>query len=312
MLSRVANSLFWLARYLERAESTARVLAVTHSYAQDLRGVALSSTDECWGVIGRLQMGEAASELPVHDLFRKLVFDSASPSSLYSCITCARENARGIRDAISSELWETLNVLFLRIHEEAASPRSEASELSLLLAVRTASHLFQGLRDHTMVHGDERGFLVLGQFLERAEQTSRILEAMFTHPVLLAAEQAGHSVDVLHLVMTLRCCTAFEAFVRSSAPLTGSDVAAFLLLDHRFPRSVEYCVQEVGNALHGLSGTPANVFTNDAEQCCGRLVAELRFAAIEEIMSAGFQAYLRSVLGKIQQISDGIAREYFR
>ncbi len=312
MLSRVANSLFWMSRYLERAENTSRFLAVTHNYTQELRGVLHGATDHCWRVTGKLLAGETPPDEGLGETFRCFAFDQETPASVISSVVRARENARGIRDAISTEMWEELNVLHMRLHEEAGSPPTEAGELSMLQRVRNASHLFQGLRDNTMVRGDEWHFMMLGQYVERADWTARVLEAMLSHPVLYAAAEAGHTIDTMHLVATLRSCTAFEAFARAERTVTVERAIEFLLLEARFARSVEFCVQEIGHSLHTLSGTPHDLFSNDAEQYSGRLVAELRFARIDEIIGRGIQGYLAELLGKLQQISSGIARQYFR
>lgn len=311
MLSRVANSLFWMARYLERAENTARFLTVTHGYAQELRGVVHGAADQCWEVAAQVLDAEDASPGLPSRTFRRYAFDEDLPSSVIAAIIRARENARGIRDAISSEMWEELNVLHMRLHEEAKSS-PEGGELSMLQRVRNASHLFQGLRDNTMVRGDEWHFLMLGQFIERADWTARVLEAMWSHPALYSAAESGHSIDTMHLVATLRACTAFEAFARAERTVVAERAVAFLLLEARFSRSVEFCIQEVVHSLHALSGTPQDVFSNDAEQLAGRLVAELRFASIDEIMGQGLPEYLQVLLGKIGQVSALVGQQYFR
>ncbi len=312
MLSRVANSLYWLSRYLERAESAARFLAVTHGYAQELRAVSHTAAEQCWALARVLLTGadDPAESGPA--TFRRLAFDEDLATSVLSCITLARENARGIRDAIASEMWEELNVLHLRLREEAQSSPLETSQLSLLHRVQEATHRFQGLRDNAMVRADEWHFLRLGQFLEGADMTARVLVGMFTHPALLSAAEAGHSIDTLHLAATLRARGGLEAFSRAEHHLAASPVAQFLLLDARFPRSVEFCVQEAGHSLHALSGTPQDVFSSDAEQLCGRLVAELRFASIEEIMAGGFKPYMEGVLGRLGSIAHAVSTLYFR
>jgi uncharacterized alpha-E superfamily protein len=311
MLSRVAHSLFWLARHLERAEDSARFLAVTHSYAQELRGVSHAAAEQCWAVSELLLGGEGGSGEGA-DAFRRLAFDARLSNSLLSCISRARQNASSIRDAITTEMWEELNVLHLRLQEEASAPRSETAELALLQRVINTSHLFQGLRDNTMARVDEWHFLCLGQLLERGDMMARTLDAMFSHPAVREAAETGHSIDTLHLAATLRACTAFEAFSRASPSLTPARVAEFLLLDARFPRSVEFCVQQAGNSLHALSGTSHDIFSNEAEQLCGRLVAELRFASIEEIVEQGLSPYLHRVLLTLSQVGRAISQQYFR
>lgn len=312
MLSRVANALFWLARYLERAENSARILAITHGYAQELRAVSHAAADQCWASVRHLMGDDAEAPGSGPDVFWRLCFDDEVPTSVRSCVIRARENARGIRDAISSEMWRELNVLFLRFEEEVEMPRSESAQLELLQRVRSVSHLFQGLRDNTMCRGDEWHFLCAGQNLERAGMTARTLDVMFQHPALQFAAQVGQSIDTVHLVATLRMCTAYETFVRAGHTPGPERVAEFLLLEARFPRSVEFGVQEVGKSLHALSGTPEEVFSNEAEQMCGRLVAELRFAAIDEIVDQGLHDYLLRVIYRLEQIGAAIVAMYFR
>lgn len=312
MLSRVANSLFWLARYLERAENSARILAISHAYAQELRAVSHAAADQGWAEVRTLlgDLEEISATPP--QIFWRLCFDDTLPTSVRSCITRARENARGIRDAISSEMWRELNVLHLRFEEEATMPRSESSQLELLQRARNVSHLFQGLRDNTMRREDEWHFLYLGQYLERAGMTARTVDGMFRHPALREAAEVGQSIDTLHLAATLRMCTGYETFVRAGHALSPDRVAEFLLLDARFPRSVEYGVQEVGNSLHALSGAPHDIFTSEAEQLCGRLLADLRFAAIDEIVEGGLHDFLLRVIHRTDQLGGAIIRMYFR
>jgi uncharacterized alpha-E superfamily protein len=312
MLSRVANSLFWLARYLERAESSARFLAVTHDYSQELRGVLHGAAEECWRVAQSLLMVEPEAGEPLAAVFRRQLLDPELPSSLLSSVARARENARGIRDSIPSELWQELNVLYLGLQEDAAAELTESAQLALLVRVRRTAHVCQGLRDHTMVRGDQWHFLQLGQYVERADVTARILRAMFTHPALQAAQEIGHSIDAMHLTATLRACTGLEAYSRLGPGLSVNGVAEFLLLEGRFARSVEFCVQEIGRSLHALSGTPGDVFSNEAEQLAGRLLAELRFSSIDEVMLSGFREYMDQLLEKLHALGHGIGREYFR
>jgi uncharacterized alpha-E superfamily protein len=311
MLSRVANSLFWLGRYIERAESSARFLAVTHSYAQELRSVSHAAGKHCWGVARQLLADEGEAPETSRTTFRRLAFDGELATSVVQCLNFGRENARGIRDAIPSELWEELNVLYLRLQTASETTPSETAELALLREVEKVCHLIQGLRDNAMLRGDEWHFLRLGQHLERASITTRILEGMFSHPALKEAAEVGQSIDTLHLVATLKTFTAFEAFSRAGHGLTPESVAEFILLDARMPRSIEFGIQEVGNSLHALSGTPRDIFSNEAEQHCGRLLAELRFASIEEIMAQGFRDYLLRLRQRVDRLGAAIAELYF-
>src|SRR5262245_47290064 len=246
MLSRVANSLFWLTRYLERAENTARFLSVTDGYARELQGVSRAAAETCWAVAVE-HMAAESPEAPVAGpaSLQRLIFDEELPGSVLACVTMARENARSIRDAIASEMWEGLNVLYLRLQDEASGPPSSTAQQALLYRVQEASHLVQGLRDNVMVRSDEWHFLRLGRFLERADNTLRALDRMFRHPALAIAAESGQEIDTLHLAAALRVAAAFEAFSRTAPTLGTERVLEFLLLDARFPRSVEFCIQEL-------------------------------------------------------------------
>lgn len=312
MLSRVANSLFWLARYLERADRSARLLTVTHGYAQDVRAFSHAAAEDCWAVARGLLGGPAPWEASPAETLRRLVFDDQLPGSLLSAVSAARENARGIRDAIPSEMWEELNILHLRLREEASSPPPESVLLALLTRIRSASLGVLALRDHAMTRADEWHFLRLGQYTEASDLGARTLAAMYSHAALGRTAREGHNIEVLHLAATLRCCNALEAFSRAEHTATAAAVAEFLLLDARFPGSIEFAVQEIGRSLHALSGTPHDVFSSEAEQLCGRLIAELRFAAIEEILADGFDNYLHRLLDKLGQLSSAICDLYFR
>lgn len=311
MLSRVATSHYWLARYLERADHAARLLTVTHAYAQELRGVSPAAAERCWEVACRLLGTELRTAENSPALFQRLVLDYSASAGVLTCLHAARENARSIRDALSSEMWETVNVLYLRVLEESTAPPSEASELSLLRRVQTAAHLFQGLRDNTLSRTDGWLFLLMGQFLERAGCVAGLLDSMYSHPALVVAEGAGHAIDPLHLATTLRCAAALEAFAIAEGILSPERVAAFLLLDHTFPRSVEHAVQEVARCLHTLSGSSFEIFSNDAEQICGRLVSQLRFATIEEIFQGGLSPYVQELIRQTYRLGQAIELEYF-
>lgn len=311
MLSRVANSLFWLARYLERSENTARYLTVTHAYGQELRGVIHGADADCLAVTRDLFTAPDEPAGMGRGILRRFGLDPALPNSVVSSLTHARENARGIRDAISSEMWEELNVMHLVLQEAVASSSVESMDFDTLIRVRSTSHLFQGLRDNTLVRGDAWHFLLLGQFLERADWTARVLRAMWSHPAVLKAAEAGHNIETMHLVATLRCCTAFEAFRRFDRSLAADRVLHFLVLEAGFPRSVEFCLQEVSRSLHVLSGTPLEVFTNEAEQSSGRLLSELRFTSVEELLQGDVAEFLTGILARIDGVAAAVVRLYF-
>lgn len=311
MLSRVANALYWVGRYLERAEDSARFVAFNRHYTQELRGVFHAAADPCWVVSWNLLAADEDPGDDVTDAYWRLIFDDSLPNSVFSCVRRARENARGIRDALSSEMWEALNVLYLQLRAGASEPRLEAAGFARYAQVRDASQLFQGMRDTTLLHGDEWRFLCLGHHLERAQMTVRILEQMFGHPALRLAKEAGYRIDSLHLATTLRTCTALEAFAREGRDLNFDRVAEFLILEPRLPRAITFSVYEVERSLHSLSNSPLDQFTNEAEQLCGRLLAELRFVRIAEIRRTGVLEYLAGLKPRLDQIAAAIGRAYY-
>jgi uncharacterized alpha-E superfamily protein len=311
MLSRVANALYWVGRYLERAEDSARFVAFTRHYTQELRGVFRDAADSCWVVSWNLIAPHEDPGPDVTDAYWRLIYDDTLPNSVFSSVRRARENARGIRDALSSEMWEALNVLYLQLQSSAAEPRLEAAGFGRYAQVRDASQLFQGMRETTLLRGDEWRFLCLGHHLERAQITVGILEQMFGHPVLNLAREAGYRIDSLHLATTLRTCTALEAFAREGHELSSDRVAEFLILEPRLPRSITYCIQEIERSLHALSNTALDQFTNEAEQLCGRLLAELRFVRIDEIRRNGLLEYLAGLKPRLDNLAAGIGRAYY-
>jgi uncharacterized alpha-E superfamily protein len=312
MLSRVASSLFWLARYAERADNTARFLAVTDGYARELQGLSHAAAEACWAVAAERFATAPGTELdPAALTLSDLMFNLEIPNSVLSSITVARENARSIRDAIAGAVWEALNVLYLQLVEEATLSVTATRQQALLQQVQETSLLLHGLCDHTMMRSDEWHFVHLGRFLERADNTIRVADTMFSHRALQVAAETGHNIDALHLATALRICAAAEAFART-APLPSLDkVVAFLLLEARFPRSVAFCLQELERSLHALSRTPEGLYTNEAEQLSGRLLADLRFADVEEIIGQGLRAALVRMLGSVGAIGRAIEQEYF-
>jgi uncharacterized alpha-E superfamily protein len=310
MLSRVANSLFWSSRYTQRAEQLARLLSVTYNYGLELQGILPEASDACWEALATFVEIDVPDE--PEELIHRLAFDTTLPQSVLSCVIQSRENARSIRDSISSELWQSENMLFHKLSSAANATPDPSTELALLSETNLLFHTLHGLRDHTMSRGDEWHFMRLGRHLERASGTVRTVDFMFSHPALAMAEQAGISIDSVHLASTLRMCTGYETFSRRVHFLTPERVAEFLLVDTQFPQAAGFAIQEVASALHTLSTTPSDVPTNEAEQIAGRLLAEMRFIGIDEIFRRGLHDYLIDTLTNLNRLGLAIDFQYFR
>lgn len=295
MLARVANSLYWSARYFERAANTAQLLLVTANAEIQLNGIDPRGSAPSWRVAEEL-IGSG-------DLQRGLL-DPAMEGSVLFSLTMARENARAIRGDISSEMWEALNVLFLQTSDASRAEFDRADALDLARQIGERAHLLQGMRDNMMMRGDAWHFLRLGRHSERAMWSVLLLSSMCRNL------PSSDALAFLYLGTILRSVNGFEAYSRALQTISPDKVMEFLLLEDRFPKSVHFCVQEMTKSLHTLSQTPEDVFTNEAEQVAGSLLARMRFADMEEVLG-GVDAFLQTVSQDLLNLSASLMQEYF-
>lgn len=315
MLSRVADAIYWMSRYIERAENNARMLDVNLQVMLDYEIHTGVRAEGHWNPI--------ISTLEDHKLFQKL-YDSMSgdtvvdfvtfarknPNSIYSCVAYARENARTVREQISSEMWEQINKLYLFLRSEDAQKLFRNSSFEFFNYIIEASHLFQGFTDATMTHGEGWDFAQAGRFIERADRTSRLLDMKY-HVLLPSGEEVGGNVDTVQWMGVLRSCSALEAYrkiyVDQVAPWK---VAEFLITDDLFPRSINFCVDRVDETLHKLSGAPRGRFRTEADRLSGHLHADLAFTTIKDIFAFGLHQYLDRIQLRLMQISNALTRQY--
>src|ERR1700722_16051809 len=251
MLSRVADSLYWMSRYLERAEHAARLIGTHLNLMLDM---SVESADERW----RLVLSSLPSHLPAENpavfpnVIRDLTFSARNRSSIVSCIAAARENARHVREQISSEMWMQLNRLFHEMKRGGDEEGLDAQPLEFLNFVKHGSLLFQGITDSTMNHGEGWQFIRLARCMERAIATAHLLAAHFREFVH-TPDASGEAADPLEWVGLLRCCTAFEAYCKVyTAKLSPPRIAEFLLLNADFPHSARFCVDHIHSALTAI------------------------------------------------------------
>lgn len=299
MLSRIAESLYWVGRYVERAEDTARILDV-HVH----RGLEDPSVEEdaaCRGLLA--VMGVAAPPEPVDtsQLIDILGFDSASPASIAGALVAARENARSARDSISSEMWECLNATYNALPDVIARVIG-GSPHAFFAYVKERAAILAGLADSTMSRDDGWRFLVLGRSLERVDMTARLLSASF-------GDAAGPS----EWVTTLRCCSAHEAFLRTYRRRVEPDlVAEFLLLDRLFPRSAFHALGQAEECLAELQpGASRAGLDDEARRILGRARTELEFRRVHELI-ADLPSYLASLQRSCSEAGDALAGRFFR
>jgi uncharacterized alpha-E superfamily protein len=316
MLSRVANSLYWMSRYLERAENIARIVDVNLQLLLDFRDlddqtlsghwvpiVQSTGDEEAFFVLHKKATGQTVTEF--------LVFQSENPNSIVSSVAQARENARMVRDQITLELWEELNRIFLFLRSKAARDMWKSSPFELLQEIKACSLHLQGLTDATIVHNEGWQFMQVGKYLERADKTTRILDVRHeTLPARGLPSQVSQT-EALEWSAILRSCSAWDAYKAiRGAEVSPRLVADFLLLSEDFPRSVVFCVLSLDSALRSISGAPAGRFSNQAEKLCGRLLAELQFSAIEEIFDQGLHEYLDRTQQKLNDIGSALFHAY--
>jgi uncharacterized alpha-E superfamily protein len=309
MLSRVADSLYWMSRYLERAENTVRLLDVTMSLMLDTGG---SNLEPRWqrmvAALGKPANMEWSGALD--PMARKLVFDSVNPASVTYCINAARENARQVREEISTEQWQRLNRLYHQMHAPDAQARFSASMNDGLASVMDGIHLFQGVGDSTMIHGQGWQFIRLGRSLERAYATATLLEVY--HPEFFHAhERESSDYQYLELVGLLRCCTAFEAYCQVyTADLTPDRILEFLLLNRDFPHAIRFCVDGIRSNIESIQRTGGRRPPDDLTAGIGRLHAMLGFTTIREILHGDPAAFLHTIREQCLRIHELIYRYY--
>jgi uncharacterized alpha-E superfamily protein len=315
MLSRVADSLYWMSRYIERAENNARIAEVNLQLLLDLTNQQELDPKQQWSPI--------VSSLEENDLFASLYkepeglaaidfvgLQKKNPNSIYSCLARARENARTTREQISSEMWEQINALYLYVSSDAARRLVRSSPYEFFKRVIAGSHLFQGISDATMTHGEGWDFIRIGKLIERGDCTSRILDVKY-HIILPSGERVGGNVDTIQWMSVLRSCSALEAYRKAYVDQVAPwKVAEFLILHPDFPRSIRFSVESLDTALHRISGSNETDYANEAERLSGRLRSELVYETIGDIFKFGLHQYLETIQKRLVEISDAMHAAY--
>jgi uncharacterized alpha-E superfamily protein len=308
MLSRVADSLYWMSRYLERAEHTARLVDVELQLWLDQSPEAGAGR---WRfLLETLRTPAAQGAVDPTRLINTLVFSRTNASSIVSCIATARENLRHVREQCSSEMWEQLNRLYLEVMDAQPEEAWMFNSQGFFHAVQQGALLFQGITDATMSHGEGWQYIQLGRYVERTDTIASLVETHFKR-VGQPADQVVESADYLEWVGLLRACVAFEAYCKAyTAEIRPLRVAEFLLLNPEFPHSVRFSVDRVNAALH-IIGDLTERRAKSPTRIAGRLRAQLSFSQIEEVMAEGAAAYLENVRSESAQIHAAIHQIYF-
>jgi uncharacterized alpha-E superfamily protein len=309
MLSRVADSLYWMSRYLERAENTVRQLDVTMSLLLD---PSETSADTRW-----LRLLNSLGNPPGVEwngdseaITRSLIFDSANAASVTTCLNAARENARQVREEISTEQWQRLNRLYHQMHSPQAQAQFRSNVNDFLASVIDGIHLFKGVSDTTMIHGEGWQFIRLGRYLERAYASATLLE-VYQESLLDLPEREHSGYQYLEQVGLLRCCTSFEAYCQVyTADLSPDRILEFLLLNRDFPHALRYSIDGVRQSLDAIQRSGGRRPPDELLATAGRLHAMLRYTTINEILEGNPGKFLHTIREQCQQIHELIYRYY--
>ena len=309
MLSRVADSLYWMSRYLERAENTVRQLDVTLSLLLDTSSTTAETRwQRLLTSLGNPSGIERTSDPDV--LTRALIFDPSIPASVTGCVNAARENARQVREELSSEQWQRLNRLYHQMHSPHAQVQFRANMNDFLATVVDGIHLFKGVSDTTMIHGEGWQFIRLGRYLERAYATATLLE-VYQESLLNLPEREHSGYQYLELVGLLRCCTSFEAYCQVyTADLTPDRILEFLLLNRDFPHALRYSIDGVRQSLDAIQRSGGRRPPDELLATAGRLHSMLRYTTIDEILDGSPGRFLHSIREQCLQIHELIYRYY--
>jgi uncharacterized alpha-E superfamily protein len=310
MLSSTADHLYWMARCMERAENTARMLDIT--YRMSLLKHATQEPFQEWAAMLSIsglhyEYGERHETIDADGVLHFMALDETNPASIISSVNSARENGRAERGTITSEMWEALNHTWLMMREKRAAGLPVDGVSAFFDWVKERSHLSRGLTYGTMLRDDAFSFMRLGTFLERADNTARILDVKY-HILLPSLQDVGGAADYYQWGALLRSVSAFESYRKVySDVITPRRVAELLILNADMPRSLRASLAEVGRVVHDLDG-PRGL---ELRRLVGLLDAELKFGRIEDIMALGLHEYLTQALARIYAIGDEVSRTYF-
>ncbi|MEO0510259.1 MAG: alpha-E domain-containing protein [Verrucomicrobiota bacterium] len=315
MLSRVADSLYWMSRYIERAENVSRLLDVNLQLLLDFEELDDLKLKEHWEPVIRATgdedlFYELYDQADSSSVTEFLTFNKKNPSSILSCMLAARENASMIRDQLSTEMWQCINQAYLFLKSNSAKQVWDSGPYEFYKQIQDYSHFFMGLTDSTFPHKEGFYFMQVGKFLERADKTSRILDIKY-HILLPSLEEIGGAVDAVQWSAILRSCSAFEAYHRIYvASVDPLKVADFLIFNDYFPRSIQFCVREMDKNLHRISGCPMGEYSNPAEHASGRLLSELKYNTITDAFSLGLHEYLEAMQERFVEIGVEVYKSY--
>jgi uncharacterized alpha-E superfamily protein len=311
MLGRVANTIYWMNRYLERAENYARFMDVNFNLSLELPPNEIQQWQPLVVITGDWELYQSLnSKVEKTKVIYFLAFEERNPNSIYNCILNARENARAVRTEITKEVWEQINALYFLVKDGQEKKQClDVNIRDFFTQIKNGCQLVYGMYDSTISRNEGWNFGKLGQVLERADKTSRVLDAKY-HLLLDSPKEVGSSLDLIQWAALLKSVSAYDMYRKKYGKLSPSCIAEFLILDREFPRSILACLLIAEQSLITLSGSSVG-FSNDAQKQLGALRSQLEYIDINDIIDKGMHEYLDEIQGKLNKISSAIYNSFF-
>jgi uncharacterized alpha-E superfamily protein len=300
-----------MSRYVERAENVARFISVNLNLSLDMPGEA----GQQWWPLVVITGDDAAYQKRIKTTTKEsvvqfLTFDTENPNSILSCLRSARENARGVREIISAEMWEHINKFYISIRDGGSLEEILDNPYTFFERVSVSGQQFLGVTDATMTHGEAWHFCQLGRMLERADKTSRILDVKY-FILLPKVSDVGTPFDDVQWLALLRSASALEMYRQRHGRISPVNVVNFLVLDREFPRAVLHCLTRANESLHSISGTHTGGYSNVAERRLGQLRAELAYTHAEDVIRDGLHEFVDSLQNRLNGIGESIYDSFF-
>jgi uncharacterized alpha-E superfamily protein len=319
MLSRVAESLFWMSRYFERAENTARFLDVNFNLLLDLNNITPLDHPNYWSPLIMVmanpdEFNSHYQEYTALTVTDYLVFNRQNSSSIISSIGMARENARSIIESISSEMWEQVNNLY-HFLQSVTPQQVHTDPYSFYKEIKNASHLFQGITDNTFARNEGWDFVQIGKYLERADNAARLIDVKYRMLMPKRTKITGlkkNSVDIIQWMAVLKSCSALEAFRKVYlSKIDPDNILSFLVLDRTFPRSITFSICAAQDALWRISGSSLHRYVNNVDRLIGKMESELSYTSVDDIYHKGVHEFLEEIEHGLIRIGEQLHLLYF-
>ncbi|MCB0276797.1 MAG: alpha-E domain-containing protein [Calditrichaeota bacterium] len=311
MLSRVAEAIYWMNRYVERAENVARFIDVNLYLHLDAASFAAPQWQPLVSVTGdNALFQELYSASNRENVIRFLTLDYRNPNSIVSCLRAARENARSVREVISSEMWEQINRFYLEVNSADADGVLGREPYAFFSGIKSNAHLLNGITEATMTHGEAWHFGRLGRMIERADKTSRILDVKY-FLLLPSAADVGTPFDNIQWMAVLKSASALEMYRKVWGRIVPAHVVEFLVMDKHFPRAIYYAIVAAERSLRRITGLPEDHYQTLLDKKVGKLRSELHYADISEIIRGGLHEFLDGLQIRLNDIGNEVFQTFF-